>query len=75
MKELNLADSFLVERKSVPYRISRLSLTLPVISFFIKSFSSFFKLESATDWGREFWHSPVGIMIFHSNIWNETHEV
>lgn len=71
--ELDLADSFLfVERKSVPYRISRLSLTLPVISFFIESFSSFFKMESATDWGRKFWHSPVGIMIFHRDIWNAT---
>jgi GT2 family glycosyltransferase len=74
IEELDLADSFLfVERKSVPYRISQLSLPLPTISLFIERFSSFFKLESATDWGREFWHSPVGIMIFHRDIWNETH--
>jgi len=72
--ELDLANSFLfVERKSVPYRISRLSLPLPLTSFFIKLFSDFFKLESATDWGREFWHSPVGIMMFHRDIWNATH--
>ena len=71
--ELDLADSFLfVERKSVPYRISRLSLPRSLISFFIKMFSSLLKLESATDWGKEFWHSPVGIMIFHQDIWKAT---
>lgn len=71
--ELDLADSFLfVERKSVPYRISSLSLPLPLLSFFIKTFSDFFKLESATDWGKKFWHSPVGIMMFHRDIWMAT---
>ena len=71
--ELDLADSFLfVERKSVPYRISRLSLPRSLISFFIKMFSSFLKLESATDWGKEFWHSPVGVMMFHRDIWMAT---
>jgi hypothetical protein len=71
--ELDLANSFLfVERKSVPYRISRLSLPQSLISFFIKLFSSLLKLESATDWGKEFWHSPVGIMMFHRDIWKAT---
>lgn len=71
--ELDLANSFLfVERKSVPYRISRLSLTLPLISFFIKFFTNFFKVESAKDWGKEFWWSPVGIMIFHRDVWKAT---
>ena len=69
--ELDLADSFLfVERKSVPFRISRLSLPLPQIRRFINLFKNYFRVESATEWGREFWHSPVGIMIFHRNIWN-----
>ena len=72
--ELDLADSFLfVERKSIPYRVSRLSLPRSLISFFLKIFSSFLKLESATDWGKEFWHSPVGVMMFHRDIWNATH--
>ena len=71
--ELDLADSFLfVERRSVPYRISRLSLPLSQINWFIKTFSKFFKVESATDWGKEFWHSPVGIMMFHRDIWHAT---
>ena len=71
--ELDLADSFLfVERKSLPYRISRLSLQLKLISRFIKFFSIFFIVESAKDWGREFWWSPVGIMMFHRDIWNAT---
>ena len=71
--ELDLTDSFLfVERRSVPYRISRLSLPLPLICSFIKSFSNLFKVESAKDWGREFWWSPVGIMMFHRDIWNAT---
>ena len=71
--ELNVADSFLfVERKSIPYRISRLSLPLPLISSFIKFFSKFFIVESAKDWGREFWWSPVGIMMFHRDIWKAT---
>ena len=70
----DLSDSFLfVERKSVPYRISRLSLPLPLISLFINLFSRLFKLETATDWGREFWWSPVGIMMFHRDIWKATH--
>ena len=71
--ELDLKDSFLfVERRSVPYRITRISLPLSLISVFIKFFSNFFKVESAKDWGREFWWSPVGIMIFHRDIWNAT---
>lgn len=69
--ELDLKDSFLfVERKSVPYRISRLSLSLDNINWFINNFKKFFKVESAKDWGREFWCSPVGIMIFHREIWH-----
>ena len=69
--ELDLKDSFLfVERKSVPYRISRLSLPLSKINWFITSFRRFFKIESATDWGKEFWCSPVGIMMFHRDIWH-----
>lgn len=71
--ELDLADSFLfVERRSVPYRVSSLSLPLSQINWFIKTFSKFFKVESATDWGKEFWHSPVGIMMFHRDIWKAT---
>jgi len=68
--ELDLKDSFLfVERRSVPYRISRLSLSLTLISAFISIFRNFLKVELAKDWGREFWWSPVGIMIFHKDIW------
>jgi glycosyltransferase involved in cell wall biosynthesis len=71
MGELDLANSFLfVERKSVPYRISRLSLNLNQIDSFITFFKNHFRIESATDWGKEFWWSPVGIMIFHRNIWH-----
>ena len=70
---VDLSNSFLfVERKSVPYRISCLSLPLSFISFFIKSTASVLKLESAKEWGREFWWSPVGIMMFHKDIWNST---
>ena len=69
--EFDLKDSFLfVERRSVPYRISRLSLPLSQINWFINTFRKFFKIESATDWGKEFWWSPVGIMMFHRDIWN-----
>jgi hypothetical protein len=72
-EELDLADSFLfVERRSVPYRISRLSLNLNQIDSFIKFFKNHFQIESATDWGKEFWWSPVGIMIFHRNIWHSS---
>ncbi|MAH25433.1 MAG: hypothetical protein CMI19_00515 [Opitutae bacterium] len=71
--KLNLTDSFLfVERRSVPYRISRISLPLSLISALIKFFKSFFKVESAKEWGREFWWSPVGIMMFHRDIWQST---
>ena len=69
--ELDLKDSFLfVERRSVPYRISRLSLPFSQINWFINTFRKFFKIESATDWGKEFWWSPVGIMMFHRDIWH-----
>ena len=68
--ELDIKDSFLfVERKSVPYLISRLSLPLSQINWFINTFERFFKVESATDWGTPFWDSPVGIMMFHKDIW------
>jgi len=71
--QLDLANSFLfVERRSVPYRVSRLSLPLSQINWFIKTFRKFFKVEYATDWGKEFWHSPVGIMMFHQDIWKAT---
>ena len=71
--ELDLANSFLfVERKSVPFRISRLSLPLPQIHSFINLFKNYFRVESATEWGKEFWWSPVGIMMFHRDIWNAT---
>jgi hypothetical protein len=71
--ELDISNSFLfVERKSVPYRISRLSLPLSQIKCFISVFSKLFKIESATEWGREFWWSPVGIMMFHRDIWEAT---
>jgi hypothetical protein len=71
--ELDLANSFLfVERKSIPYRISSLSLPVNLISLFIKFFVNFLKVESAKDWGREFWWSPVGIMMFHRDIWMAT---
>ena len=71
--ELDLKDSFLfVERRSVPYRISRISLPLSLISAFIKFFRGLFKVESAKEWGREFWWSPVGIMMFHRDIWQST---
>ena len=71
--DLDLKDSFLfVERKSVPYRVSSLSLPLMQIKAFINTFRNNFKLESATDWGKEFWWSPVGIMMFHRDIWEAT---
>lgn len=71
--ELDLQDSFLfVERRSVPYRISRLSLPLGQINWFIKTCSKLLKIESAKDWGKEFWWSPVGIMMFHRDIWHAT---
>ena len=71
--ELDLADSFLfVERKSVPFRISRLSLPLPQMRRFINLFKNYFRVESATEWGKEFWWSPVGIMMFHQEIWEAT---
>lgn len=70
---LDIKDSFLfVERRSVPFRISRLSLNLNQIDSFIRFFKSHFRVEYATDWGKEFWWSPVGIMIFHRNIWHKT---
>ena len=72
-ENLDLEDSFLfVERKSVPYRISKISLPLSKIQLFIKLFNNRFKIETATDWGREFWWSPVGIMMFHRDIWKAT---
>ena len=40
--------------KKRSYRISRLSLPLSQIDWFIKTFSKFFKVESATDWEKSF---------------------
>ena len=69
----DLSNAFLfVERKSVQFRISRLSLNLNQINSFIECFKNHFQVESATNWGKEFWWSPVGIMLFHRDIWNNT---
>ena len=70
-EELDLKDSFMfVERRSIPFRVSRISLPLLHIEKFIERFKNHFQIESARDWGKEFWWSPVGIMIFHREIWN-----
>ena len=70
LEDIDLKDSFLfVERKSVPYRITKLSLPESQIKGFIGFFKNNFQLETATNWGREFWWSPVGIMMFHRDIW------
>jgi hypothetical protein len=67
---LDLDDSFLfVERRSVPFRISSKSLPLNQIKWFVQTFQNFLTVETATDWGKEFWHSPVGIMMFNRDIW------
>jgi len=43
--ELDLKDSFLfLERKSIPYRIPRLSLPFRQINWFINTFKKFFKI-------------------------------
>jgi len=65
-------DSFLfVERRSVPYRFSSKSYSLKNVQLFLLLFGQKLKIESAREWSKPFWWSPVGIMIFHKNIWHE----
>jgi hypothetical protein len=61
-----------VERRSIPYRISHNSFPLLYIENYLKRFGERLKIESAREWGLPFWWSPVGIMIFHRKIWNNS---
>ena len=38
---------------------------------FLLIFGQKLKIESAREYGKPFWWSPVGIMLFHKNIWQE----
>ena len=67
------ADSFMfIERRSIPYRFSSQSYTLEYVYNYLKSYGSKLKIETARTWGFPFWWSPVGIMIFHRDIWETT---
>ena len=61
-----------VERRSIPFRISHNSFPLFYIENYIKRFGERLKVESAREWGLPFWWSPVGIMIFHRKIWENS---
>ena len=61
-----------VERRSIPYRISHKSFPLFYIEKYLKWFGERLKVESAREWGLPFWWSPVGIMIFHRKIWENS---
>lgn len=60
-----------VERRSVPYRFSCRSYSLKNVQLFLLIFGQKLKIESAREYGKPFWWSPVGIMLFHKNIWQE----
>lgn len=70
--ELNNAFLF-VERKSVPYRFSSMSYPLSNIELFLCLWGNSLKIETAREFGKPFWWSPVGIMLFHRKIWHECH--
>jgi hypothetical protein len=61
-----------VERRSIPYRISHKSFPLFYIEKYLKWFGEKLKVESAREWSLPFWWSPVGIMIFHREIWDNS---
>lgn len=70
----NPESAFLfAERKRVPKRLVSKSLHFQCIRWFINMFGWHLTVESATRFGLPFWHSPVGIMIFHRKIWLATH--
>ena len=61
-----------VERRSIPYRISHKSFPIFYIDHYLKWFGKKLKVESAREWSLPFWWSPVGIMIFHRKIWENS---
>jgi len=66
-----LDDAFLfVERRSVPYRFSSKSYPLSNVELFLHLFGKILTIESARQYGKPFWWSPVGIMLFHKDIWH-----
>ncbi len=66
-------DAFMfIERRSIPYRFSSESFSLGHVYNYIKTYGSLLKVETARTWGFPFWWSPVGIMIFHKDIWHES---
>ena len=72
--KIDTEDAFMfVERRMVPYRVSNKSWALNNIRSYINWFGQYLKVETAVEWGKEFWWSPVGIMIFTNKIWKDTH--
>jgi hypothetical protein len=66
-------DAFMfIERRSIPYRFSSKSYSIEYVSNYIKTYGSMLKVETARIWGLPFWWSPVGIMIFHKDIWHNS---
>ena len=66
-------DSFMfIERRSIPYRFSSQSYSLEYVYNYIKYYGSKLKIETARTWGFPFWWSPVGIMLFNREIWNNS---
>lgn len=61
-----------IERRSIPYRYSSKSYPISYTYNYIKTYGSKLEIESARDWGYPFWWSPVGIMVFHKDIWKES---
>lgn len=69
----DLNSSFLfVERRSVPYRFTKKSPELKLVQLYLKLTGQSLKIETSRDYGRPYWWSPVGIMLFHRDIWYET---
>jgi hypothetical protein len=61
-----------IERRSIPYRYSSKSYPISYTYNYIKTYGSKLEIESARDWGYPFWWSPVGVMVFHKDIWKES---
>lgn len=66
----DLNSSFLfVERRSVPYRFTSHSVSLKLVQIYLVLFGQKLKIETGREFHHPFWQSPVGIMLFHRNLW------
>jgi hypothetical protein len=69
---VDLLNSYLfVERRSVPYRLTCKSFPYQFIAYYLNKFGDQLKIETAREFDKPFWQSPVGIMLMSKDLWHK----